>query len=99
MAFKFISIDKIERENEYQPNYKVVIKYKEREIPCEIYTNAKIFFNGRLITDYLFNTSFNGNLYFRLEVTSSWHRDLEKKLQNEIMKFIRSQDKFKKRFF
>ncbi len=97
MAFEILSLIKIERKFEYEPNYRAVIRYKDREVPCDIYTTLRFFDGGRIICDFLYRTSFNGNLCFKLEITNPFMLHLEKELQDELIDFIRNQDKFKNR--
>ena len=93
MAFEILSLTKVEREYDYQPNYKVMIRYEEKNIACEIYTNAKFMNGGKIICDYLFRTSFNDNLFLKVE--TAYSKVLDKILTNELIEFAMNQDKFK----
>jgi len=88
--------ERIKRKFEYEPDYKVKIRYLGREIPCEIYTNVFILDEGKIFCDKLnFSTSLDGNFYFRLNISNPFMVNLEKQLEREIIDFIRNQNKFK----
>jgi len=96
MAFEFISIERIIRKTEQQPNYKSIIRYNGTEIPCEIFTNALITNNGKDFFNRIdYSHSLNGNFFLRVEVLNSWHREYELGLEKEIIEFARNQDKSK----
>ena len=94
MAFEILSINKIEREYDYQPNYEVSVRYKQANIRCEVCTNAfmRKIGNGLLILDNITYGRVNGNLYFKLEVLDSWHGEYEKDLEREIRRYARNQN-------
>jgi len=94
MAFEILSLTKVEREFDYEPNYKAVIKYRQVEIPCEIKTNVFIrkVGNGLFICDRFNYRRVNGNFYFQLETLSFWHREYEKGLERELIDFAKNQN-------
>jgi hypothetical protein len=92
MAFEILSLTKVEREFDYEPNYRAVIKYNQVEIPCEIRTNAKFMVGGKLICDYLYRTSMNGNLSLKVDTLKFQHREYEKGLERELIDFAKNQN-------
>jgi len=95
MAFEFISINRIVRKSERQPNYQTVIKYDNRDIDCDIYTNILILNNGRMFCNKVnLSTKLNGDFYFRLEALNCNGTD-RLILEQEIIRYAKNQNKFK----
>jgi len=95
MAFEFISIKRIIRKSEQEPNYKAVINYNGKKLCCEIKTNALILCHGEMFCNKVnLDTNLNGDFYFGLE-TWNCNKKEEVGLENEIIRYARNQDKFK----
>jgi hypothetical protein len=91
MAFEFISIKRNIRKNEQEPNYLAVLKYNNRNLKCELFTNALIMNNGTFWLDKSSLSRVNGNLYFRLDCLNC-DKEERLNLEREIRKYVKTRD-------
>ena len=97
MAFEFISINKIGRENKYQPNYIAKLEFDGVSVECEIYTNAKLKFydwlpekygNSRFCASDCMHARMNGNLSLRVESITRFKIVDTRKIESELREMI-----------
>jgi hypothetical protein len=89
MAFEILSIERIARKFQQEPNYLALIDYCGKKIECEFYTNALILYNGKIFCNRANFGKLNGSFYFRLGFVESLDKLHTSELEKEIIAYAK----------